>query len=147
MGKHSADVPAFMAEPTDPTVRAMETFVDATLRPVVKATRGDAGVWVDGVRGWMAEHHMIDLAVGHGWPITADDDRVINACRGQLYSVDDSESLREIADDAEAFMNDHVAPLGYAFGWHEGDFILASEATWCAVNDGTCYCVEPHPAG
>lgn len=140
MGKHSADVPAFMAEPAV----AMEAFIDSTLPALRPATPDQAGTWVDGCRGWTAMGVMIDIAVERGWPITNEDDVILEQSRRAGYN---SEAVSEIADDAEAFMNDHIAPAGYAFGWHEGDFVLWSEADWCEASGDRCWCVEPHPVG
>ena len=35
-----------------------------------------------------------------------------------------------MADDAETWLNEHVAPEGYQFGWHDGEFFLWSNEEW-----------------
>lgn len=142
MGKHSADVPAFMAEPIPP---AVEAFIDSTLATLTPATADDAGCWVDGLHGWRSIPQMIDIAVSRGWPIEPSDDVIL-----ELYGRDGTmgaEAVAEIAEDALTFMNESIAPQGFAFGWYEGDFMLWSEADWCNVSGDRCWCVNPHPVG
>lgn len=140
MGKHSKDVPAFMAEPAT----ALEAFIDSTLPALRPATPDDRGCWIDGARGWKAPLRLVEIAAERGWPVEPSDDVIIEQYgRG----VGDGVAVDEIAEDALAFLNDQIAPHGYAFGWHEGDLMLWSEADWCNASGDRCWCVEPHPAG
>lgn len=35
-----------------------------------------------------------------------------------------------LADEAETWLNEHVAPHGFSFGWHDGDFTLCHDEWW-----------------
>jgi hypothetical protein len=94
---------------------------------IVKATSEDAGCWVDGVRGIHALAFMVVNLAKHrcGYPLSTEDENVI-----ELYDFGDpewSEHAHAIADEAEAWMNEHVAPEGYTFLWLDGDFVLISD--------------------
>jgi len=56
-----------------------------------------------------------------------DDDDVATTC---TVKVDVPEAVVDMADDAENWLNDNVAPEGYAFGWHDGEFFLWTDADW-----------------
>jgi hypothetical protein len=45
-------------------------------------------------------------------------------------SDDEHEILSDGSDVAENWLNENVAPEGYSFGWHEGEFFLWSTETW-----------------
>ena len=144
MGKHSAETPAWSKVPAPG-----EDNLPAPLSPVVKATADDAGCWVDGVRGWTAPVHMVDIAVARGWPITVEDARILEHARDGLVGASwadgfSGEAWAEIQDDAEDWLNCHVAPVGFSFGWHDMEFMLWSEASWCEASGDKCWCVEPH---
>jgi hypothetical protein len=36
----------------------------------------------------------------------------------------------DLADVAERWLNDRIAPDGYSFGWHDGEFFLWTTAEW-----------------
>jgi len=135
MGKHSADVPVWSA------VRGYVPDPDLEPLPVRPATAEDAGCWVDGVSGFYATVRMVELAVDRGWPITPADRAAVDAYKGPGTTGLD---VAEIGQDAENFLNDRIAPLGYEFGWSDGDFMLQSESWWCEVFGDRCWCVEPH---
>ncbi len=48
------------------------------------------------------------------------------------YELTDEEhdALVWAADEAEAWINEHVAPEGYSFGWHDGEWFLSSTEWW-----------------
>ena len=139
MGKHSADVPAWHKVPAPG-----EELLPAPLPPVTKATADNAGCWVDGARGWAAPIHMVDIAVERGWPITDEDQEILDLVKDRRGDCD-RETWQELCDDVESWLNDHVAPEGFSFGWHDGDFVLWTLASWCEVSGDKCCCVEPHP--
>lgn len=35
-----------------------------------------------------------------------------------------------LAESAEAWLNANVAPDGWAFGWHDGEFMLWPDSDW-----------------
>lgn len=116
---------------------------------VLKAGPDAAGLWVDGVRGWQAPVHMVRLAIAHGYPISEADQALFDWVReGELLSDTEAwtmENWQEFIEEVETWFNDAVAPEGYSFGWHDGDFMLWSESSWC--NAGDSYgCTEPNHA-
>jgi hypothetical protein len=56
-------------------------------------------------------------------------------------SDDEHEQLCWTSDDVEAWMNEHVAPEGYSFGWYSGEFFLWSTMQWCE-HDGGFPCAD-----
>jgi hypothetical protein len=40
---------------------------------------------------------------------------------------DEHEFLIELADEAESYLNEKVAPEGLVFGWYDGEFFLSRE--------------------
>lgn len=99
----------------------------------VKATANDAGCWVDGVRGYHALVRMVDIAEQHGYPLSEGDRDMVE--RYDTGSTDHDSVIHTIADEAESWLNDNVAPDGYSFGWHDGDFMLWSESDWSEIYD------------
>lgn len=95
---------------------------------IVKATSEDAGCWVDGARGYHALAFMVVNLADHrcGYPLSDEDRETV-----EKYDAGDEvtslEEVIEIADEAEAWMNEHVAPEGYTFLWLDGDFVLISD--------------------
>jgi hypothetical protein len=93
---------------------------------IVKATSEDVGCWVDGgVRGWHSLARMVSLAKFHGYPLSTEGENVVD-----LYDFGDqewSEQAHAIADEAEEWLNEHVAPEDHTFLWLDGDFVLMSD--------------------
>lgn len=134
MGKHSVDIPAWIQEPAPNEPELVDS-------PVVRATARDAGCWVDGHHGWRGIGVAVEAAIARGWPITSEDrDSLDRYMSGDVLGG----PINEIADDAEAWLTDNVAPDGYSFGWHDGEFFLLSDAQWCDAAGDVCMCVEPH---
>ncbi len=90
-------------------------------------SEADAGCIVPGHYGQYGCMEVINLAIASGWN-DEDAKRLVEA------EDDEREMLREfevdIADEAEAWMNDNIAPEGYSFGWHDGEFFLWSDGAW-----------------
>lgn len=103
---------------------------------VKKADASHAGCWVDGHWGRYALAHMIDKASDWGYS----DAEVIDIATRHLACVGPSDSppitddeweiMHESADAVEQWMNENIAPEGYAFGWYEGEFYLWSASDW-----------------
>jgi hypothetical protein len=116
--------------------------------PIQKASVNDAGCWISGANwGWQGTGRVVQIAVGLGWPITADDVVTLDQYMSDTFDPDSSvpEAMDDMHRDAESWLTDNVAPEGYSFGWVEGDFCLASDASWCAWSgDPQCFCTVPH---
>jgi hypothetical protein len=103
---------------------------------ITKAFPSDAGCYVDGHWGQYAVAHMINRAEEFGY----DDAEVISLADRHIASIgsdsppgitdDEHEVMTEASDDVEQWLNENVAPDGYSFGWHEGEFFLWSTAQW-----------------
>lgn len=96
------------------------------------AVPADAGCYVDGSWGQYAVAHMVSRAEEFGYDqpeVIALADKHI-ASMGQSNSEpltdDEHEILIEASDEVEQWLNDNVAPEGYSFGWHDGEFFLGS---------------------
>jgi hypothetical protein len=109
---------------------------------IVKATPEDAGCYVNGWWGQYAGAHMIMRATEFGY----DDTEAIDLASRKLVEMapntaklfgdpvgitdNEHEVLDYAADEAEQWLNDNVAPDDYSFGWHDGEFYLASVDWW-----------------
>lgn len=103
------------------------------------ATPADAGCWIDGTWGRFVSVRVVGIALHYGWELSPEDlatyDRLFNETQwdGPLALDDDWDALLDqggMADDAEKWLNEHIAPDGYAFGWHAGEFFLWPDETW-----------------
>jgi hypothetical protein len=107
-----------------------------TEQEIIRATPADAGCWVDGHWGQYGIAHMVDKANDWGYA----DAEVIDIATRHLASIGPSEApkitddehqvLFDASDEVETWLNDHVAPEGFSFGWWEGEFFLNSNAQW-----------------
>lgn len=93
----------------------------------------DAGCWIDGHWGRYAITNLLAIAESEGWP--GMDAELASAIRcNDAEFCSDSCCCQEIivsaADEAEAWMNANLAPAGYSFGWHDGEFFLWSDESW-----------------
>ena len=115
-----------------------------------KATPEDAGCWIDAHWGQYGTARLIEIAASYGWvddctfgydkPGEEDSRTAVDIAAAHLASIGPSESpeissdefeyMLEAADAAEEWMNAHVAPAGYSFGWFEGEFFLWSFEQW-----------------
>lgn len=87
----------------------------------------DAGCWIDGHYGHYGPARLIEIAHNFGY------EKDGAMCQEYLYG--DASSLKcefivEASDDAEAWMNANVAPTGFSFGWHDGEWFLWSDEEW-----------------
>jgi hypothetical protein len=100
------------------------------------------GCWIDGHWGQYGTARMIEIAEENGWVDTAAEPPFatldgIKLAHRHLASMgpSTSEPLTDeefdqmfwSADDAEAWLNDHIAPDGYRFLWNDGEFFLWPE--------------------
>lgn len=109
-------------------------------RPKVSAAA--AGCWIDGHWGQYGLAKMVEIAAGYGF---GDDNaydelmvwiakRHLEECRHPGVDLritdDEHEILSQSADAVEKWLNDNVAPKGYGFGWHDGEFFLQAHDWW-----------------
>lgn len=111
-------------------------------RTITKVTADQAGCWLEGSRGWYASSALVRIAESLGMPLDDDDNALLDA-----YNSGDTGDITlstgevtdpfecvagqgGMADMAETWLNDNVAPDGYYFGWHDGEFFLWSFAQW-----------------
>lgn len=110
---------------------------------IARATPADVGCYVDGHWGQFGSAHLIERATEFGY----DDQQAIELARRHLAMIgpgggrndeperdaldeNEHEALIEAASDVEDWLNEHVAPEGYQFGWYEGEFFLWSNLEW-----------------
>lgn len=108
----------------------------------VRETPKASGCWLEGSRGWRASAALVRIAHDYGMTLTEDDLAILDAYEDGTTdsltlstgeTVDPAECVigqGEMADQAEEWLNDHVAPAGYMFGWHDGEFFLWSDDQW-----------------
>lgn len=104
---------------------------------ITKASPLDIGCWIAGHRGRYATSGLVYKAMDWGFVIDSDDDRALTAYDGGddeiLHDgemVDVFDWVIELADEAEAWLNDHVAPEGHSFGWFDCEFFLWTDEEW-----------------
>lgn len=95
--------------------------------PTNRILTSDAGCWIDGHWGHYGPARLIEIAHNFGY------EKDGAMCQEYLYG--DASSLKcefivEAADEAEAWMNANVAPAGFSFGWHDGEWFLWSDESW-----------------
>lgn len=104
-----------------------------------KVSPADAGCWVDGHRGIYGVTDVIEIAETLGFELSDDDKQAVNDYNGAAdWGMDDStasEWVFDLSDRAESWLNDYVAPDGYWFGWHDGEFFLSSAEWWAEDAD------------
>lgn len=91
----------------------------------MKMTHADAnqlaGCWIDGQWGHYAPVRLVTIAKDSGFRVTHEEQRAIDA---YLNGADESEMITYLADQAEAWMNENVAPEGWMFDWIDGEFFF-----------------------
>lgn len=102
----------------------------------VQVTPADAGCYVDGHWGQYGTARVIEIAAELGYS----DRDALEYARRHLASMgpstdpgladDEYDAMIGYADDAESWLNDHVAPAGHSFGWSDGEFFLQSADWW-----------------
>jgi hypothetical protein len=108
-------------------------------------TTNDTGCVIDGHWGQYGTARMIDIAAQCGYvdPATAPpfaQNDIVDVARRHLASIGPSDSepiadheheeLAWTVDDVEMWMNEHLAPVGHSFGWHDGEFFLWADDVW-----------------
>lgn len=97
---------------------------------IIKATPDEAGCWIAGHHGWRAHVELIRIAQSHGAVLTTEDEYHVERYEhggprgGVAGSADYLLNQGGLCDWAEAWLNSHVAPEGFLFGWDDGEFFL-----------------------
>ena len=102
-----------------------------------KVTGADAGPWVDSARGVHMPSAILERAEAYGYSLPKDVSEYLmlemkkNPDTGDTERddiLDEYEFIHEVVEEAEQWMNEHVAPPGYFFGTHPdwGDWGLYS---------------------
>lgn len=80
---------------------------------------------------------VLEIARGHGFTHDKVPEEFVDVYEDLLYSsrsIDGMESAildqGGLLDYAVDWLNDHVAPDGYAYGFHDGDFFFQSDEWW-----------------
>lgn len=82
---------------------------------------------------------VVIFAYIYGWPARDEDEPGVDITKIAVQNlVDDPEILDDDEDklifrwamDAEDWLNLHVVPADYKFGWHEGSFYLQLDEWW-----------------
>jgi hypothetical protein len=103
---------------------------------ITMATPDQAGCWIDGHWGQYGVARMVELAVAHGF----DDGELHDIAARHLASMspsdvpgltdDEWQTMADSVDHVEDWMTGNVAPDGFSFGWHDGEFFLQSDEWW-----------------
>lgn len=106
---------------------------------VARLDESAAGCVLDGANhGWRITASAITYASAQDFPVSGVDAAVIRAFQSGDPDRDRDGSCAEyvstMADEAIEWLNEHVAPEGHAFGWHDGDLMLWSDETWGDVD-------------
>jgi len=87
---------------------------------IERADPSEAGCWIDGHWGQYGSQRLLTIASCYGFQMFPIDED----------SLDHAEEIYLEADAAEEWLNEYIAPEGFSFGWHEGEFFLWSEESW-----------------
>ena len=83
--------------------------------------RPETGCYVDGHWGWRAMGHMVRQFVDVLF--TLDEDELIIVDEYMSGEYDDPETMRNLADEAEAVINQAIAS-DLTAGWYDGEFFI-----------------------
>lgn len=98
----------------------------------------ETGVWVSSWWGQYGSERLVDIASGFGFNGNGSDEdaNLISRCSqaaADLHKFDnraDLDIVVELADEAEEWLNEHIAPEGHTFGWLDGEFWLMADDDW-----------------
>ena len=79
---------------------------------IIKPDPSDAGCWLDNSRGRYLAGDIVEEAIAWGYRPSPEYNKALD----ELDEVDSWEYIQDEADDAEEWMNEHVAPKGFYFG-------------------------------
>lgn len=105
------------------------------MRVAVNRPGSEAGTWISSQWGRYAPFRLVQMAHWHGFKFSREDcaafDRVKAELEGGPAAPEaDWGALDALADSAEEWVNENVAPAGFRFGWDEGEFVLMTIDWW-----------------
>ena len=83
----------------------------------------ETGCYIQGSWGQYAIGRLCSFAEAQGWK----NEYSVNEDSLKDFDLD---FVVELADEAEAWLNEHVAPPDHSFGWFDGEFYLWSNSDW-----------------
>jgi hypothetical protein len=103
-------------------------------------TPADAGCLISSGHGWRSVGYVIQMAMDNGYSDKASDRLAVTAFLDNRTTFTDSFGIEQdtsdwvldqggLADTAVDWLNEHIAPEGHLFHWHEGDFYLSPLST------------------
>lgn len=84
------------------------------------------GCYIDGHWGQYGIGRLLTVAESFGW-VNA------NNVNEDNQNDFDLEFVVDLADEAENWLNDNIAPSDASFGWFDGEFYLWSNKDWSEV--------------
>lgn len=96
----------------------------------------ETGCHVDGHWGQYGAARVIMIAHDLGWDdaeahaIAATHLRSMGPSTSRSLTDTEADILPDCADDAEAWLNEHAAAPGHAWGWHDGEFFYMPDTFW-----------------
>ena len=131
--------------PAAPNEEAIPPQPDDLIRIPPEEADSCVGCWYAGHRGHYIGEAIVEEALSRGWH---DEDEATIRQMVDAYPdlTDDQFAIwDEVVNDAEQWLNDAVAPEGYSFGWHDGEFFFQPDYWWCDGEEGG-WCDDPdHP--
>lgn len=94
----------------------------------ITRTEPVAGCWIDGTWGWRGTPRVIEIAEAYG--MTVEPSIKEQGIYNIVEDADGYDQIVDLSDDAEAWLNEHVAPEGFSFGWDDGEFFLRATVDW-----------------
>ena len=106
-----------------------------------RAAAAERGCWIEGSRGWTGSARLVELAQMWGMPPDEDDRSILSAYLASqerlILSTGADVNVAccvvgkgELADKAEQWLNDNIAPEGWSFAWCDGEFFLWPDSEW-----------------
>lgn len=105
-------------------------------RQPVRWSGETTGCLVDGHWGRLAICRMLRIAIDAGYEMI--DGGALACYENDDVFHEDCDALGVLLDEAnraEEWLNEHVAPEGYMFGWYEGEFFFSSDIDWQSNDD------------
>lgn len=110
-------------------------------RLTLEEAQAQQGCWIEGSRGWTANVYLIKIARDLGMELGTDDAVVLLAYQTRVEkALTTSGEIADVtelvvdpdgmADRALEFLNENIAPEGFAFGWEGGEMFLWPDSEW-----------------
>lgn len=110
-------------------------------RLTVAQAQSRQGCWIDGSRGWTADVYLVEIARDLGMEFSPCDAVVLLAYQARVEKILlESGETAAVSDlmlgpdgltyQALEFLNEHIAPEGFAFGWVDGEMFLWPDSEW-----------------